>query len=90
MASGNYGASLSWNYKNWALEVGTNNPFWSNNRTKYYLNSDVYSYNQNIYRRVNQQLGYVKIAYTFDFGKKTSKDQKNINTNINSAILKAE
>lgn len=87
---GNYGASLSWNYKNWALEVGTNNPFWSNNRTKYYLNSDVYSYNQNIYRRVNQQLGYVKIAYTFDFGKKTSKDQKNINTNINSAILKAE
>ena len=70
--------------------MGTNNPFLTNNETRYYLNSNVYSYSNHIYNRVNQQTGYIKVAYTFDFGKKMSKDQKNISTTINSAILKAE
>ncbi|EOS11713.1 carboxypeptidase-like regulatory domain-containing protein [Phocaeicola sartorii] len=87
---GRYGGALSWNHNNWAIEVGTNNPFLTNNETRYYLNSNVYSYSNHIYNRVNQQTGYIKVAYTFDFGKKMSKDQKNISTTINSAILKAE
>ena len=40
--------------------------------------------------RIYQQNGYIKVAYTFDYGKKISREWKNVNTNINSAILKAE
>ena len=86
---GNYGLSLGWFYKNWMIEAGANNLFWNDNKTQRYMNSTVYDYNQTLFSRLNQQAGYVKVAYTFDFGKKTSRDQKNIDTNINSAILKA-
>lgn len=86
---GNYGLSLGWFYKDWMIEAGANNLFWNKNKTERYMNSSVYTYNQSMYNRLNQQAGYVKIAYTFDFGKKTSRDEKNIDTNINSAILKA-
>ena len=87
---GNYGASVSWYHGGWALEAGTNNPFYTHARTRSFLRSDVYRYDREVYSRLNQPIGYVKIAYTFDFGKKTSKDYRNVNTTIDSAILKAE
>lgn len=86
---GGFGASVSWYHGNWAIEADIENPFINNSETRYFLNSNVYKYDQSVYSRLNQQSGYVKIAYTFDFGKKTSRDEKNIDTNINSAILKA-
>ena len=87
---GNYGASVSWYHGGWALEAGTNNPFYTHARTRSFLRSDVYRYDREVYSRLNQPTGYVKVAYTFDFGKKTSKDYRNVNTTIDSAILKAE
>lgn len=39
---------------------------------------------------MDQASGYVKIAYTFDFGRKTSRSQDKVDTSINSAILKAK
>lgn len=87
---GNYGASLSWYHRGWALEAGTNNPFYTHAKTKSFLRSDVYQYDCEVYSRLNQPTGYVKVAYTFDFGKKTSKDYRKVNTTIESAILKAE
>ena len=35
-----------------------------------------------------KQTVYVKLAYTFDFGKKTSRDSNDVDRGINSAILK--
>lgn len=87
---GNYGLSVGWFYKNWVVEAGANNLFWNKNKTRYSMNSNVYSYNQTFYSRLNQQSGYIKVAYTFDFGKKTARDKKEIDTRINSAILKVE
>lgn len=87
---GNYGASVSWYHGGWALEAGTNNPFYTHARTRSFLRSDVYRYDREVYSRLNQPTGYLKVAYTFDFGKKTSKDYRNVNTTIDSAILKAE
>lgn len=87
---GNYGISIGWHQKNWMAEVSVNNLFWNKNATQYYRNTNVYSYDRLIYNRLNQQSGYIKIAYTFDFGKKTSRDKKDINMNINSSILKVE
>ncbi|WP_455639157.1 carboxypeptidase regulatory-like domain-containing protein [Parabacteroides sp.] len=87
---GNYGLSVGWHHKNWMIEAGVNNLFWNKNTTQYYMGTDVYTYNQQVYNRLNQQAGYIKVAYTFEFGKKTSRDKKDIDMNINSAILKAE
>lgn len=87
---GNYGLILSWHHGNWSAEAGVNNLFWDRNKTWLSMKSNVYNYNRFIYNRANQQSGYVKLAYTFDFGKKTSRDWKNVDTNINSAILKTE
>ena len=56
---------------------------------KYTLDTKVYSYQKMLVSRINQQTGYVKISYTFDFGRKTSRDSRDVNTHINSAILKA-
>lgn len=85
-----YGLSLSWNHQGWTLEAGTENLFTKHNYSKAIINSEVYNCNQINYIKPNQQFGYLKIAYTFDFGKKTSRDWKNVDTNINSAIMKAE
>ena len=87
---GNYGFSGSWNYNNWRIEAGANSPFTKHVYFKYNLDTDVYNISQRYHSRIYQQNGYIKVAYTFDYGKKTTREWKNVNTNINSAILKAE
>ena len=85
-----YGGSVGWHHGNWTAEAGTENPFSNHLRNVQYIDADVYRYHISKYSTTYQQTGYLKVAYTFDFGKKTSHDSKNINTTINSAILKAE
>ena len=85
-----YGAFVRWNHKNWMAEVGTDNTFSKYNRIKMYTDMGVYRFHNSSYSETYQKTGYIKVAYTFDFGKNTSKEQRNINTTINSAILKAE
>lgn len=86
----NYRISAAWSRNNWRVEAGANSPFTQHAYFKYRLDTGVYSISQRSYSRLYQQNGYVKVAYTFDFGRKTSQDWKNVSTNINSAILKAE
>lgn len=86
---GEYGLSASWSKKNWRIEVGTNSPFTKKNKIKMWLETDVYRFNAIRTGRINQQTGFVKVAYTFDFGRKTTREKNNINKVINSAIMKA-
>ena len=83
-----YGASVSWSHKGWYLEAGTENPFTKHVRYKEHADYGVYKYNQIQTSRINQQTGYVKVAYTFDFGRKTSRDKNDVDRSINSAIMK--
>ena len=83
-----YGFSLRYNASNWMAEIGTANPFNAHSHYREYLYTDVYQYNQVRTSRIYQQTGYIKLAYTFDFGKKTSKERNNVDRSINSAILK--
>ena len=85
-----YGASICWNHKNWNTEIGTDCPFSKHNRNIEYLSTDVYQFHNTEYSKIYQQTGYIKLAYTFDFGRKTSRVQDKVNMNINSGILKAE
>ena len=85
-----YGAFVRWNHKNWMAEVGTDNTFSKYNRIKMYTDMGVYRFHNNSYSETYQKTGYIKVTYTFDFGKSSSKEHRDINTTINSAILKAE
>ena len=85
-----YGASISWNNNNWNMEIGTSNTFSHHNRTTEYLTTDIYQYNRLRYNKTDQATGYIKIAYTFDFGRQTARDSKDVDMNINSGILKAK
>lgn len=87
---GSYGISVRYNNKNWMAEVGTDNPFTKHCHYHEYANFDVYKYKQIQTSRIYQQTGYIKLAYTFDFGKKTSRENNNVDRSINSAILKVE
>ena len=84
-----YGLSIRCNYKNWMMEVGTENPFTKNSRYREYANYGVYKYSQILTGRIYRQTGFVKLAYTFDFGKKTSRENINVDRSVNSGILKA-
>ena len=83
-----YGFSVRYSGKNWMAEVGTENPFSKQLKYREYADYDVYRYDQVRTSRIYQQTVYVKLAYTFDFGKKTSRDSNDVDRGINSAILK--
>lgn len=83
-----YGISLRYNKENWMAEVGTENPFTRKNNYREYSCMSAYQYYQVRTSRIYQQTAYVKLAYTFDFGKKTSREANTVDKSINSAILK--
>lgn len=83
-----YGLSVRYNGKNWMAEAGAENPFTRHLHYREYADYGIYQYSQTRTSRIYQQTGYIKLAYTFDFGKKVSKDSNYIDRSINSAILK--
>lgn len=85
----NYGGSVNWNHKEWSIELGTVSPFHKNNEFIETLNIPVYNSQKHIISSTSRKF-YIQAAYTFNFGKKIQKDWKNIDMNVNSAILKAK
>lgn len=85
-----YGLSVRYSNSNWMVEAGTENPFTKNLHYREYADYGVYRYNRVQTSRIYQQTAYIKLAYTFDFGKKTAHDSNNMDRTINSAILKAK
>lgn len=85
-----YGVFVGWSRKGWYAEAGVNNLFLTSTKYKEHGDFGVYQY----YVRQSSPLyhpnGYIKLAYTFDFGKKTSHENTDVNMNINSAIMKAQ
>ena len=53
------------------------------------MTQNAYHYKNTLTSRTFQQTAYIKLAYTFDFGKKTSRESNSVDRSINSAILKA-
>ena len=88
-APASYGATVSYARGDFRAEVGTNNPFMRNAEYKYRYVNDKYRYDNTVRSKTASQTAYVKLAYTIDFGKKTSRDKNNVNRTIDSAILKA-
>ena len=88
----NYGISMNWSYRNLWVEAGTNAPFSKDLYRGGYLEAfpAVYRYDKTVHDRTYQQMGWVKVAYTFDFGRKTARTRTDAGADIQSTILKAE
>lgn len=83
-----YQLSAMWTSGNWAIEVNANNLFLMKNQMKEELATTFYSFSRtNCSRRFNQY-ATLKIVYSLDYGKKTSKSPKYQHIESESAILK--
>jgi len=83
-----YGLSAMWNHRGWIIDADLESPFTKRGSHHSYLDAGAYSFNRTEYSKINQQYASLKIAYNFDFGYKTNKENKNIDTNISNALLK--
>ena len=83
-----YQLSGMWNHGNWAIEANANNLFMMNNNIVDELSASYYSFKQIDQSRSYNQYANLKIVYSFDYGKKTSKSPDYKHQNSESAILK--
>ncbi|MDY0154343.1 MAG: hypothetical protein RBR72_07215 [Prevotella sp.] len=83
-----YQLSAMWNHGNWAVEANANNLFMMKNNIVDELSASYYSFKQIDQSRSYNQYANLKIVYSFDYGKKTSKSPDYKHQNSESAILK--
>lgn len=83
-----YQLSTMWNHGNWAIEANANNLFMMKNNIVDELSASYYSFKQIDQSRSYNQYADLKIVYSFDYGKKTSKSPDYKHQNSESAILK--
>lgn len=83
-----YQLSAMWNHRNWATEANANNLFMMKNNIVDELSASYYSFKQIDQSRSYNQYANLKIVYSFDYGKKTSKSPDYKHQNSESAILK--
>lgn len=79
-----YSFNLSWNHKNWSASAWVTNPF-NHIKTRQSLVTDAYKTHT---MKISSISGFVKLIYTFDFGKKIQRTGVDrVNTSTGSAIL---
>lgn len=83
-----YQLSTMWNHGNWAIEANANNLFMMKNNIVDELSASYYSFKQIDQSSSYNQYANLKIVYSFDYGKKTSKSPDYKHQNSESAILK--
>ena len=83
-----YQLSGMWNHGNWAIEANANNLFMMKNNIVNLLSASYYSFKQIDQSSSYNQYANLKIVYSFDYGKKTSKSPDYKHQNSESAILK--
>lgn len=85
-----YGMSVSWSRGALRLEAGTDNPFSRRPVYRQTLSTPLYRFDNTIYSVTDRRSAYVKVAWSFDFGKKTSHDKVSVDRSISTGILKAD
>lgn len=83
-----YQLSAMWNHGNLAIEANANNLFMMKNNIVDKLSASYYSFKQIDQSSSYNQYANLKIVYSFDYGKKTSKSPDYKHQNSESAILK--
>jgi len=85
-----YGISASWSMKSLRIEAGTDNPFSRHPIYRQTLLTPEYSYSDTGYSPTNHASVYVKISWSLDFGKKTSRNSRNIDRSISTGVIRAD
>lgn len=75
--------SLAWTHGSWRVDAWTRTS--SRQSQRRWINSAAYRMDQTWHGRF---YGMVKVAYTFDFGRKVQREHREANTSISSEILK--
>lgn len=70
------------------MEIGTSNPFSQSPKVELWLPSDIYSYTLQKTENPIRSMAYIKLSYSFDFGKKIKKNSVKVDKQIDSAIFK--
>ena len=84
-----YGMSCSYSRGNLYVELQAVSPF-KKQEKRYWLDLPIYSYSKSIKDQTASQYASIKVAYSFDFGRKTQKVETDVNKNINSSLLRVE
>lgn len=85
-----YGVYVNWSHNAWQVEGGVRNPFYKHPQSRSWMNRDVYQYNSLTTSKLNHTSGYIKVTYTFNFGKKVSHDYNDVDKMIDSGIMKLD
>jgi hypothetical protein len=84
----NYGLLATYGYKGLYMEIGAKNIFQKNVYEKDWFDFSQYRYcTRNYSDAIGRQI-YVKLSYSFDFGRKIKKQDVNVNNDNSSGILK--
>lgn len=83
-----YQLSAMWSHENWAIEANANNLLMMKNHIVDELSAPCYSFKQINQSRSFNQYATIKIVYSFDYGKKTTKTPDYKHQTSESAILK--
>ncbi len=85
-----YDIGLAWNHNNVGVEMNCSNPFIKHNIAETDLLAGVYAYHGERQSCWHNQYATLKMVWSIDYGKKTSKSARDVRKNAESAILKAE
>ena len=83
----NYGLTCSYSHKDFFVELLLVSPFISR-KERSLLNTPYYTYNIVSRNKIDGGYCNIKCSYTFDFGRKTKKIKKDIDSNVNSSLLR--
>lgn len=83
-----YQLTAMWNKSNWGVEANVNNLFLMKNKTVDDLQTLAYTYHEENWNRRYNQFATIKVVYSFDYGKKTSKSPRYKHIDSESTILK--
>lgn len=85
-----YEGHINWSHHKWYIACGISNPFSKQREKKTELDRSIYTFKSRVTSRLYRPSGSITVAYTFDFGKKTTRDSNDIDKNVNTTIMKVE
>lgn len=84
----NYTLSMSYSYKNLLMSLFVQSPF--NKRTlKHHLDAEVYKMQNDMSNPSFGQFCALSLSFSFDYGRKTKRIEKDVDSSINTSLLKA-
>lgn len=82
-----YGISASWSKGTLRIEAGTENTFSRHPCYRQWLHTREYRYSSISYSPADRASAYVKFCWSLDFGKKTSRDTRDIDRSISTGVI---